>query len=61
MVEEIKKQEKERVIEAVREWLSDNVYEREFEYWNGYYDMCVTAYETEEKFWKSFDEFTKTL
>lgn len=61
MVEEIKKQEKERVIEAVREWLSDNVYEQEFEYWNGYYDMCVTAHETEEKFWKAFDEFTKTL
>lgn len=61
MVEEIKKQEKERVIEAVREWLNNNVYEREFEYWNGYYDICVTAYETEEQFWKAFDEFTKTL
>jgi hypothetical protein len=29
--------------------------------WNGYYDMCVTAHETEEKFWNAFDEFVKTL
>ena len=61
MIHQIQQEEKERVIEAVREWLSDNVYEREFEYWNGYYDMCVTAYETEEKFWNAFDEFVKTL
>ena len=54
-------EEKERVIEAVREWLNDNIYEQDFECRNGYYDMCVTAYETEEKFWNAFDEFIKTL
>lgn len=61
MIHQIQQEEKERVIKAVKEWLKDNIYKREFEYWNGYYDMCVTAHETEEKFWNAFDEFAKTL
>ena len=61
MIHQIQQEEKERVIDSIKEWLKDNIYEQEFEYWNGYYGMCVTAYETEEKFWNAFDEFVKTL
>ena len=61
MIHQIQQEEKERVIEAVKEWLKDNIYEREFEYSNGYYNMCVTSHNTEKEFWNTFDEFTKTL
>lgn len=61
MIHQIQQEEKERVIEAVKEWLKDNIYEREFEYWHGYYDMCVTSHNTEKEFLKAFDEFVKTL
>ena len=61
MIHQIQQEEKEQVIKAVREWLKNNIYEQEFEYSNGYYDMCVTSYGTEEEFWNAFDEFVKTL
>lgn len=61
MVHNIQQEEKEQVIEAVKEWLKDNIYEQEFEYRNGYYGMCVTAHDTEEEFLNAFDEFVKTL
>jgi hypothetical protein len=45
MIHQIQQEEKERVIEAIKDWLKYNIYE----------------YETEEKFWNVFDEFIKTL
>ena len=65
MIHQIQQEEKERVIKAVKEWLKDNIFEREFEDWNGqwvnYYDLCVTKYDKEEEFLNAFDEFVKTL
>lgn len=65
MIHQIQQEEKERVIKAVKEWLKDNICERELEDWNGqwvnYYDICVTKYDKEEEFLDAFDEFTKTL
>lgn len=65
MVHNIQQEEKEQVIKAVREWLKNNIYEREFDTWNGqyemYYNLCVTKYDTEEEFWNAFDAFVKTL
>jgi Zn/Cd-binding protein ZinT len=65
MVHNIQQEEKERVIKAVKEWLKDNICERELEDWNGqwvnYYDICVTKYDKEEEFLDAFDEFVKTL
>lgn len=65
MVHNIQQEEKERVIKAVKEWLKDNICERELEDWNGqwvnYYDICVTKYDKEEEFLNAFDEFVKTL
>ena len=65
MVHNIQQEEKEQVIKAVREWLKNNICEREFEDWNGqwvnYYDLCVTKHDTEEEFLNAFDEFVKTL
>jgi hypothetical protein len=45
MIHQIQQEEKERVIEAIKDWLKYNIYE----------------YETEEKFWNAFDKFVKTL
>ena len=68
MIHQIQQEEKERVIKSIKEWLKDNIYEREFrefcENFDGYYDnydLCVTRYYTEEEFWKAFDKFVKTL
>lgn len=65
MVHNIQQEEKERVIKAVKEWLKDNICERELEDWNGqwvnYHDICVTKYDTVEEFWNAFDTFVKTL
>ena len=65
MIHQIQQEEKERVIKAVKEWLKDNIFEREFEDWNGqwvnYYDLCVTKHDTEEEFWNAFNKFVKTL
>ena len=65
MIHQIQQEEKERVIKSVKEWIKDNICEREFEDWNGqwvnYYDLCVTKHDTEEEFWKAFDKFVKTL
>lgn len=61
MIHQIQQEEKERIIKSVKEWLKDNIYEEDFECGNGNYDRCVTAYETEEDFWNTFDEFVKTL
>ena len=69
MIHQIQQEEKERVIKSIKEWLKDNIYNREFrefyEYWGDCYydnyDLCVTRYYTEEEFWKAFDKFVKTL
>jgi len=65
MVHNIQQEEKERVIKAVKEWLKDNICEKELEDWNGqwvnYYDICVTKYDKEEEFLNAFDKFVKTL
>ena len=65
MIHQIQQEEKERVIKVIKEWLKDNICEREFDSWNGqyemYYDLCVTKYDKEEEFWNAFDEFVKTL
>ena len=65
MIHQIQQEEKERVIKSIKEWLKDNICEREFEDWNGqwvnYYDLCVTKHDTEEEFLKAFDKFVKTL
>lgn len=45
MIHQIQQEEKERVVESIKEWLKYNIYE----------------YETEEKFWDAFDKFVKTL
>lgn len=45
MIHQIQQEEKERVVESIKEWIKCNIYE----------------YETEEKFWNAFDEFIKTL
>ena len=41
MIHQIQQEEKERVIEAIRGWLTNNIYGRDFDYANGYYEMCV--------------------
>lgn len=61
MIHQIQQEEKERVIENIREWLIEHIHEQDFDYMNGYYNLCVTSFETETDFWKAFDEFTKTL
>lgn len=61
MVHQIQQEEKERVIESIKEWLNDHIHEQEFEYRNGYYNLCVTSFDTETDFWNAFDDFTKTL
>lgn len=72
MIHQIQQEEKERVIKSIKEWLKDNIYEREFREFYGYsdgydgyyyddYNLCVTRYYTEEEFWKAFDKFVKTL
>jgi hypothetical protein len=65
MIHQIQQEEKERVIKSIKEWIKDNICEREFEDWNGqwvnYYDLCVTKYDKEEEFLDAFDAFVKTL
>ena len=66
MVHNIQQEEKERVIKAIREQLKDNICDREFDIWNGdyyemYYNLCVTKYDTVEEFWNAFDTFVKIL
>ena len=61
MIHQIQQEEKERVIENIREWLSEHIYEREFDYMNGYYNLCVTSFDTETDFWNEFNDFVKTL
>ena len=62
-------EEKERVIKSIKEWLKDNIYEKEFrefyeylgDYYYDNYDLCVTRHNTEKEFWKAFNKFVKTL
>lgn len=69
MIHQIQREEKEQVIKAIREWLKDNIYEKEFrefyEYLDDYYydnyNLCVTKHNTEKEFWKAFNKFIKTL
>ncbi len=68
MVHNIQQEEKERVIKAVKEWLKDNICEREYRswvdsigQWVDCYDICVTKYDKEEEFLNAFDDFVKTL
>lgn len=61
MIHQIQQEEKERVIENIREWLIDHIHEREFDYMNGYYNLCVTSFDTETNFWNEFNDFVKTL
>ena len=61
MIHQIQQEEKERVIEDIREWLSENIREREFDYMNGYYNLCVSSFDTETDFWNEFNDFVKTL
>ena len=61
MIHQIQQEEKERVIEDIREWLSENIRERELDYMNGYYNLCVTSFDTETDFWNEFNDFVKTL
>ena len=61
MIHQIQQEEKERVIENIREWLFDHIHEREFDYMNGYYNLCVTSFDTETDFWNEFNDFVKTL
>jgi hypothetical protein len=35
MIHQIQQEEKERVIKSIKEWIKDNICEREFEDWNG--------------------------
>ena len=57
MIHQIQQEEKERVIEDIREWISEHIHEQEFDYMNGYYNLCVTSFDTETDFCNGFRNF----